>query len=260
MSDQFDLYQISIGATNWRFTNAPVDKTYLANTYTSTALKRSNIESKRDMAKANLTIEIPLSHALSVQLLSSFTEQVVSLTIFTSRDGSVNATWKGRLVAIKPGDTLLSLIFESIFTSMQRSGLRARYQLQCRHALYSRGCGIDAEDFGVAGTVTGLTGNTITVTEAASQANGYYLGGMIEAANGIKSFIIGHSGSTLTVQRTSAALREQWADEGSGTQVTIYPGCDLSRQTCASRFNNGLNYGGFDWIPQKNPMGGSSIV
>jgi len=42
--------------------------------------------------------------------------------------------------------------------------------------------------------------------------------------------------------------------------VKIYPGCDRVRATCESKFDNLDNFGGFPWIPTKNPFGGSSIV
>ena len=42
--------------------------------------------------------------------------------------------------------------------------------------------------------------------------------------------------------------------------VEIAPGCDLRRATCAGRFNNLLNFGGFPDIPGRNPFGGGSII
>ena len=42
--------------------------------------------------------------------------------------------------------------------------------------------------------------------------------------------------------------------------VEIAPGCDLRRDTCAGRFGNLLNFGGFPDIPGRNPFGGTSII
>ncbi|MCP3868314.1 MAG: hypothetical protein GY703_09520, partial [Gammaproteobacteria bacterium] len=44
-----------------------------------------------------------------------------------------------------------------------------------------------------------------------------------------------------------------------GLAITLYPGCAHNPTACAA-FGNLDNYGGFWWIPGKNPMGGSSIV
>jgi hypothetical protein len=37
-------------------------------------------------------------------------------------------------------------------------------------------------------------------------------------------------------------------------------GCDRTFATCQSKFGNSLNFGGFPWIPVKNPFAGDSIV
>ena len=42
--------------------------------------------------------------------------------------------------------------------------------------------------------------------------------------------------------------------------IDMAPGCDLRRDTCAAKFGNLLNFGGFPDIPGRNPFGGTSIV
>ena len=80
------------------------------------------------------------------------------------------------------------------------------------------------------------------------------------AADGSLGYITGHTGTQITIQRMPYSLITQFEDEGAGTAISLYPGCDHTRETCKAKFDNLLNYGGFDWIPAKNPMGGSSIV
>lgn len=255
-----ELYRIVTGDRVWTMTSSAESVTYNNDFYAPTAVGRTMINQKREISKENVDVELPLDHPLAVELLTSFLDQIMTVTVFQKQDGVIEVMWKGRLASIQPGEATLKLIFESIFTSMRRPGLRARFQKICRHALYGRGCNLDPADFATAGTVTALSGTTLTVTEAASEASGFYTGGMVAADNGILSFIIGHSGSTLVLQRMSSSLATQWAVEGSGTGVTIYPGCDHARTTCHTKFDNVLNYGGFDWIPRKNPLGGSSII
>jgi len=71
------------------------------------------------------------------------------------------------------------------------------------------------------------------------------------------------------MMRGSVSLSRLFTDQGYGMSygmiygsltVTLYPGCPRDRQTCNDRFNNLENYGGFDWIPSRNPFNGSSIV
>jgi len=44
-----------------------------------------------------------------------------------------------------------------------------------------------------------------------------------------------------------------------GDQVRAYPGCDHSLITCANKFGNSLNFGGFPFMPEKNPMDGTPV-
>ena len=46
----------------------------------------------------------------------------------------------------------------------------------------------------------------------------------------------------------------------AGDAFEAYPGCDHTLATCAAKFGNQLNYGGFPYIPVKNPFTGDAIV
>lgn len=267
MSTPIDLYRLVMGGTVWTLTSSDADQIYSITgdsddeeRYISTAMSRGEINQKNEMAKAHLEVNIPLTHALAISLLAAHTDQLMIVTVFEKIDSDVNTIWKGRLASIRPGDTDLTLIVESIFTSMRRMGLRAKMQRSCRHALYSRGCFLDMEDFVTAGTLNAIAGDVLTIPEAAGQADGYFLGGILKDSAGLLAYIIGHTGSAITVQRIQYSLATEFAADGPGVVVSLYPGCDHTRATCNTKFSNGLNYGGFDYIPLKNPQGGVSVL
>ena len=268
MVTQADLYRFTEQGSSlvWTYTSADEEVVYDAGfapgaeAYAPTSISRSGIEVKNDMARANIDVQLPLDDPGAVRWLQNNGELLVGLTIFErDKAGTVRVIWKGRMVATVPGMTDITLRFESIFTSLRRPGLRARFQRSCRHALYRRGCNLDAEDFATLGSCTAASGTTVTVSTADGQPNGYYVGGMLRSPDGVLSYIIGHNGEQLTLQRLSYSLASA-IDSGFPFDVTIYPGCDHALETCWNKFNNGLNCGCFRWIPQKNPVGGSSIV
>lgn len=259
MTVPVDLFNITMGETTWLLTSADTEQTYSGDTYKPVACGRGEFQQKNELTKANVEVRLPIDHELAISLLTSYNEQIVGLTIFTKRDSGTEVSWKGRLASLKPGDANVTLMFESVFTSLRRPGLRARFQKSCRHALYGRGCTLDPEDFATVGSCTALDGTTLTVTEAGAQGSGYYTGGMVRGPDGSLGYIIQHVGTELTMQRVPYSIIQAAADSFP-FDVTIYPGCDHTRATCGDKFSNGLNYGGFDWIPSKNPMGGSSIV
>lgn len=257
----------------WTYTNAPYAITYNNETYLPAAVSHSEVESKQDVAKANLDVTFDLYNEAARRWLKDSIETVVSLTLWEQQDaddgGETNVVWKGRLSGLKPSGVEIVLSFDSVYTSLQRPGLGARYQRMCRHLLYGRGCKVAKSNFAVAGVPTAVSGVTVTVPEAAAFPAGYFAMGMIELVDGTSRLIVGHAGSQLTLMRPMEALTRLFTDQGygksygevyGGLTCTLYPGCPRDRSTCNDRFNNLPNYGGFDWIPTKNPFGGTSII
>lgn len=260
-----ELYRIvSPGGRVWTMTSAARAQEFNSGSglelYRPVTMGRSNAESKSALSKSNLSVRIPLTHELSTILLTSWQEEVTTMTIFSLDNGVSGVIWKGRLTTTKPGDANLELVFESIYTSMRRPGLRARFLRNCRHALYQRGCNLDMEDFAVAATLDAISGSTLTVPEASAQSAGYYTGGIVKLLDGSLLYISNHVGSALTLNRVSGSLLSAFAAGGPGMNLTIYPGCDHTFATCAAKFLNSLNYGGFDFIPNVNPFSGNSVV
>lgn len=260
MTATTDLYHLTIGDRLWTMTSADEDVEHNDLLYVATPIGRSGVQVKNELTKANLEVRLPLTHEIAILLLGSWLEQIATLTVFRKRDSGTKTIWKGRLTATPPDNTHVKLVFESIYTSMRRPGLRARYQKSCRHPLYGRGCNLNAEDFAQAAVLNAITGRTITVPEAALEVDGFFAGGMVRAPDTTLSYITEHEGEFLTLNRISGSLAVPFAAGGPGMAITLYPGCDHSYATCETKFANDDNYGGFDYIPTKNPMGGSSIV
>lgn len=257
----------------WTYTNAPYPVVFENETYLPAAVSHSEVESKQDIAKANLDVTFDLYNEAARRWLKDSIETVVSLTLWEQQDtddgGDTNVVWKGRLSGVKPSGVEIVLSFDSVYTSLARPGLGARYQRMCRHLLYGRGCKVAKSNYAVAGVPTSVNGVTVIVPEAAAYPAGYFAMGMLELADGTSRLIVGHAGSALTLMRPMESLSRLFTDQGygksygevyGGLTCTLYPGCPRDRQTCNDRFNNLPNYGGFDWIPTKNPFGGSSIV
>lgn len=265
------LYRFVEGALIWTYTSSDVDETYNGETYTAIAIGRDEAEVKNELSRANLEAKLPLDNPLALRNLRTVIEAQVSLTVFSQDPDTLafDTEWKGRLVQVKPDAANIALVFESIFTSLRRPGLRKRYQRSCPHVHYGRGCLLLKELFAVEGQVTNVVGTVVTMPSAALKPDGWYKGGMIEAPDGTLRFIISHFGSQLTLIRPLDSLGSAYVASGYGysygdyygtVTAKIYPGCDRTKETCKIKFNNLDRFGGYPWIPLKNPMGGSSIV
>lgn len=255
-----DLYRFIEGTSFWTVTNGDTTIIHDEFTYVPHPIGRSEIESKTELSKANIEVSMAISDPVGHRWASTVVDGIVTLTVFSreAEEDDFLVAWKGRLSGAKPSMSEIKLVFESVFTSMRRAGLRRRFQIQCPHVLYGRGCFLQMEDWAVSGTASVVSGNIVEVDTASAHLDGWYTGGIIKAPDGTLRFITNHVGTTLTLIRPIDSLTVLVAV--APTAVTIYPGCDRTRETCFNKFNNLLNNGSTPFIPKVNPFGGTSFV
>lgn len=268
-----ELFRFVLGGQVWTYSSGP-EIAYNGETYAAFPVGRDDIQQTKELGKSPLEVLLPRTCELSLLYLAGQPEHVVTLTVFRTHVGAAGVVvyWKGRVVSVDwPDPATAKLVCESVFTSLKRPGLRARYQRMCRHALYSPQCGVDKAIYAVAGVATAINaaGTVVTVPEAAGYANGYFLGGLLETSDGAARFISAHSGGSISIASPSQSMLTQvslsgygrgYGDYYGGVPVTIYPGCGRNRDTCQSRFGNILNFGGWPWIPKRNPFDGRSLL
>lgn len=253
----------------WRYTTAPVFIGDSAGTWEPAPIRASNVTSTNELAQNGISVELPRNLDLAAQFLGGVPEQITTLTVF--RDQGENAEssddvmvyWKGRVVAAEASGDSVSLECEDTFTSLRRSGLRARYQKGCRHALYSRGCGVVKEDYGRSVSILSASGFNIvvnTIQTSISDSNDsnppsdtYWGGGFVQLDSGATRYIIDQNGTTLTL----LSPFDPEEVDSTPTGATLYPGCSHTVQACLTLYNNLDNYGGFPYIPSKNPFSGN---
>ncbi|MCL7465528.1 phage BR0599 family protein [Phaeovulum sp. NW3] len=269
------LYQFVEGDQLWPFTSRATAWTSAGSggetiIWEAAAVAHGDVVQTSEIERGRLELTWPLSHPFARRFLAPLGNRPVTLTIFRGHEqapGETVAHWKGRVMGAEVEGQRILLSCESVFSTLRRAGVRAKYQRLCRHALYGRGCGLDIALFWQIGTVTACSGNVLTIPEAADPPDGWYRGGVLRFGAQL-GFITGHLGTTLTLSRPmpelAAALAAPESDPKTGTLLPVLadiaPGCDLRAPTCADKFGNLANFGGFPAIPGRNPFGGGSIV
>lgn len=252
-----ELYEFTQGGNRWYFTSHanPIEKDN--NTYLPSPMTRGKIKLTSDVMKDSLKLSFPRGDAFAGQFLGFSPEKPTTVTILrghiTDPSEDFVVYWKGRIIGASAGGNKIDVDCESIYTSIKRPGLRARFEYNCRHVLYGGGCNLNREAFKVSSVIGGLSGGLWVTLEPTGKPDGYFTGGMLVSSQGATRFISAHVGDQLTISRPDPELEV-------GEPIDLYPGCDHLKTTCKNKFNNLDNFGGFPYIPVRNPFDGSSIV
>lgn len=268
------LYRLKWGNTIWRYTSGTKPKTIMEVveigedpievTYEPIPCSDSGMV-QGGSSNNDLTMTAPYSVPLA-RLFES-TPPALSIWLTVRRiqvddpDEEALIYWIGTVSNVKPqeGDGTVKIIGKTLLASMKRSGLRLGWTRGCPHMLYDSECRVDAEAFAVEAEITALTGNTISVDNVDGKAAGYFDGGYVQWVasdegtldrRGIQSSV---DDDTFSMLGTTFRLEV-------GMAIKLYPGCDLTDETCDVKFDNLPNYGGCRQMTGKNPFDGNAII
>jgi uncharacterized phage protein (TIGR02218 family) len=258
-----ELLQINYGiAGAWSYTTAEVPIEYDARTYEPIAMRIGERTLTSDAARATLKISLPQDAPVGNLFRSQPPSGLVTITVFMEHFGDNNfvVDWKGRVTTASWEPPWLVLHVENVFSSLQRPGLRRPVSAQCPLRLYGPECRANEDDFKLESTVSGVTGVTVTSADVVGTPANHFGGGYLEwthVERGTVERRMIRSSNTATGVLT---LVTPPLGLIVGADITIVPGCDHTDGAggCA-KFANQLNYGGFKFIPKKNPFGGSTI-
>lgn len=253
-----ELYEFTQGLSRWYYASGEEQVIRLGQVYKPMPLVRDRIKQTQDTFKDSLRLTFPRDDEFASQFLGFAPEEVTTVSVLRGHYGDPAAEfmtyWKGRVVGAKASGNTVNIDCESVFTSIKRPGLRAKFEYGCRRTLYARGCNVNREAYRLDGEVMSIAGGLrVGVAGSANKGDGYFTGGMLIAPSGASRFLTAHAGDIVTLARPLPELV-------GGMVVKIYPGCDHLMGTCQGKFNNLDNFGGFPWVPTVNPFGGSSIV
>lgn len=244
-----ELYTFAIGASIWRIHNS-IDATISAggNSFSNGIIDRDKIGN----GEGPLDITMPASHSVPQSYINSAPGQNATITVqWLDRDddpASLRTIYKGILKAVKIVDdgTKAHLHAESIISSFKKETPEDSFSPQCQAFLYDSRCQVNQASFSHEGTVTSVSGNTITVDGLSAKGAGWALAGYIAFGTDYRQVLAQDSNVLTVILPFGIGV--------TGETVTVYAGCDHSAATCESKFNNLVNHRGFPYVPTKNPF------
>lgn len=253
-----ELYEFTRGTLTYRYTSADADYVLLPNTYAAEPLQRGKIEASAERARNALTIDCRREFAIADMFRVAPPTDVIGVIVRRQHrgDSDVAVIWTGRVLNCEFTGAQARLNCEPVTSSLRRPGLRRLYQRGCPHVLYGQGggqCNLNRASVSTVTTVAAISGLVLSVAAIGAYP---FAGGFVEweVEPGVieRRFIVSFTGLDLTLSQAFQGLEV-------GDTVTVSPGCDHSVATCDGTYSNIANYGGFPFIPIKNPFDGTPV-
>lgn len=257
-----ELYYFSRGATpsepapeEWRFTSAQYDfdTEFLlypfGGIYASRSIRRNEVAQSSERGRNTLQLTVPRDFEIVEEFRRVPVPGAIGLTLMQVHqrdfDYQFVQLWSGRVLSAQWDNASAQLSCEPTSASLERNGLRRLYSRTCTHALYDGLCRVVPQP--VSMLVSDQAGTRLLLDGAALLPD-EFAGGWVEAAadGGRKTMIVNHTDTEATLIHP--------VEFEHGEAVLLYRGCDKSVAVCEGRFDNLPNYGGFPFIPDKNPF------
>jgi uncharacterized phage protein (TIGR02218 family) len=262
-----DLYTITLASGQvLRWTSADIPIVAGGQTYQPVAgIEDQGVKSRRGVQVDNLTIDMSADERHTVN--------GVPLIQFIRRGGMNNAnilvqrayaaSWEemrstgpvgsvvrfaGRVSEVPDGGSSQASIVCASWMELLNVMMPADvHQASCLNSIYDSRCGVSRAAFQRSGQVTAQE-SLIRVSVSVSETEGYLSGGAILFTSGSclgqRRTIRTHSASGVLV-----LVAPLPAPPAAGDTVLLWPGCNLSMQTCLTKFNNLAKFRGQPFIP-----------
>lgn len=253
-----ELYRFLEGTETYAYTSSNEQEVFGGDTYLPETIGRDETTDSNNSVKATLKIRLPLRAWMAQHILASGVDSIIRLELYTKdEDGSIDIVFRGRLSSPETDNEELSAEFENVFSANRQVGARPLFQRTCRHCVFGPRCKVNIDDFKLATVVTAISADGLTLTMTGMDARNY-LAGVVVLPDGTMRYITGYTSTTVTLIRGSDVLNDAFVS--GPVDVYIAPGCNQTMSVCGPVFNNMPRFGGFPWIPYKNPFDGSSII
>lgn len=250
---EVELYVFATNSAQFYLTPHEFDVDLDGNLYASLPIERNELALGAEAAKAGLDLKLPPNCDLVRHLLAnSLTGDTTSITLRIGRRDTLGdywlisgTRWMGRVLGVEVADDVARVRCESAQVSLKRIGLRRLYSRKCSHVLYSAACG--ASPISASAIVLSSNGREVELDGGVPAiVSGGLAGGWLQTSAGARHMIVVEHLDKVEL------LYPVTIETGSTVQLTA--GCDHSTATCGTRFGNLDNFGGFPFIPVKNPF------
>ena len=253
-SQPIECYRFTIGSTVYLFTSSVDDLTIDGDEYRAIAIGRSNLVQGSDQDQRVLTVSMPAAEDLPSLYRLSLPGERCTMQLFRYQRNESPAfdtavlLYSGSLQSVKytADGTVAELAILSIESALAQNVPRFTFMAQCNNFLYDDVCGADPAAHNHIGTVTAVTGRTITVSGSGASSHDFVAGYAKPLGEVDFRQVYEVAGDVLTLDRP-------FNTNPLNSQMQIFAGCDhLVDGDCALVFDRVQFFTGWPWVPNTN--------
>lgn len=245
------LFETDDAQYRWAYTTDSKSKIFGVTTYEPLEISRGELRQTAENNTERLTVKVPFDNPVALIHVPYLPPRPIRLTIYryerNDPAAEVVQAFSGYITAFTQKGEWAEFECSQVIDTLSQTVPWAVFKSDCIWALYQIGCGVSKSAFeDTVSSLLSVAGDTIQAALFATRPDGWYTNGyMLDPGTGEVRFITYHVGNTIKVVHPFTSL-------SSGSPATLYAGCDRKRSTCSTKFNNRINYVGFDYFPTYN--------
>lgn len=250
-SAKMDLFEFRHADKVFRRVNQDFPVTISGVDYLPSTIVVSAVKASAERIQNEIKISLPRNDEIVVPYLAGLPGTVTSLVMSQAHWDGYNtvsdkrAYWSGDALAVSWDGSEATLTFQNTMSSMNKIGLRRKYQSSCSHFLYRGGCELSIAAHTTSYQVMAESGTVLTIPSLPADCD-KFTGGVAQW-NGQFRMIYSVDYPSRTI-----VLLQPFDGLVPPDIVGLALGCDRALATCVTKFNNLTNFGGFPYIPDEN--------
>lgn len=250
-----ECYEFVAPHKTWLVTSYHEQVTMAGKTFDPVPITRTALETGSVVdTLTTMDFNIPSDHEIARTFCYTISPRELDVVVYSAHEGDDFSTeyrveYQGEMSGARASGKWATIRTASkLQTRLNGNVSSVYYQRTCNHVLYDERCKALRENFTETATVLKIQSQLITVNDPVYADNELVGGMMTNTRTGEQQGIISNGGQLVRIGFP-------FFDLVDGDVVELTLGCDhLRLGHCKNRFNNVPNYGGFDFVPDKNPF------
>lgn len=268
-----ELFKFANSEEQFFFTSGQEQVIFAGGTYVPETIDHTESGVASIQTQRILQVRMPTDNPFVQRYINTVpaSPDICQIFRFHSTDGGtpeVIVLFTGTVASVQFVGDIASITVQARSEVLGRTIPRQSSRANCNHVLYDARCKVPDSDFRIAGVITSIssdgfviqfntgsntlprTGNQLSAQLTADSEffnNGFVRRGGIEHR-------MAQTVTDLGGNLVSILLLLPFQTLEIGQDVDFFAGCDHLLATCITKFDNVDKYGGFPFIPEKNPF------